>query len=146
MPVLPEVASISVSPGLIVPRFSASTTIDSAGRSLTDPVLYRPQKPRHAGGVLAGQTGRLLLRLLVRGRLAALLARLGRLVLRLFFFRFLFFSRGIFLGFLFRGFFLLGGLLLRRLLVGFRLLVVGGLHRLVFLGCGLLLGLFRLLF
>src|SRR6266568_7434930 len=99
MPVLPEVASMSVSPGLIVPRFSASTTIDSAGRSLTDPagllpssfasrtlevcpgrrcsrtsgvlptvssmvrymarasprkanpLLYRRQKPRHAGGV-----------------------------------------------------------------------------------------------
>src|SRR5215469_4545306 len=36
MPVLPEVGSIKVSPGLIRPRFSASTTIESAGRSLTD--------------------------------------------------------------------------------------------------------------
>src|SRR6266700_6967674 len=42
MPVLPEVASMSVSPGLIVPRFSASTTIDSAGRSLTDPAGLLP--------------------------------------------------------------------------------------------------------
>ena len=37
-----DVASISVSPGLIVPRFSASTIIDSAGRSLTEPAGLLP--------------------------------------------------------------------------------------------------------
>src|SRR6187551_1418560 len=42
MPVLPDVASISVSPGLMSPRFSASTIIDSAGRSLTDPAGLLP--------------------------------------------------------------------------------------------------------
>src|SRR5208283_2553460 len=42
MPVLPDVASMSVSPGSIVPRLSASTTIDSAGRSLTEPAGLLP--------------------------------------------------------------------------------------------------------
>ena len=42
MPVLPDVASISVSPGLMSPRFSASTIIDSAGRSLTEPAGLLP--------------------------------------------------------------------------------------------------------
>src|SRR5262245_7662979 len=42
MPVLPDVASISVSPGLMSPRFSASTIIESAGRSLTDPAGLLP--------------------------------------------------------------------------------------------------------
>src|SRR3989442_11038214 len=42
MPVLPLVASISASPGLIVPRFSARTIIDIAGRSLTDPAGLLP--------------------------------------------------------------------------------------------------------
>ncbi len=37
MPVLPEVASTIVSPGLISPRASASRTIASASRSLTEP-------------------------------------------------------------------------------------------------------------
>src|SRR3990167_7426527 len=42
MPVLPEVASISVSPGLMSPRASAWTIIDSAGRSLTEPAGLLP--------------------------------------------------------------------------------------------------------
>ena len=42
MPVLPEVGSMSVSPGLIVPRFSASTTIERAGRSFTEPAGLLP--------------------------------------------------------------------------------------------------------
>src|SRR5574343_1167620 len=42
IPVLPEVASISVSPGLISPRASARTIIDSAGRSLTEPAGLLP--------------------------------------------------------------------------------------------------------
>ena len=37
-----DVASISVSPGAMSPRFSASTIIDSAGRSLTDPAGLLP--------------------------------------------------------------------------------------------------------
>ena len=39
---LPDVASISVSPGRISPRFSASTIIESAGRSLTEPAGLLP--------------------------------------------------------------------------------------------------------
>src|SRR6185503_6435462 len=42
MPVLPDVASISVSPGLMSQRFSASAIIDNAGRSLTDPAGLLP--------------------------------------------------------------------------------------------------------
>ena len=42
MPVLPLVASIKVSPGLISPRCSARMNIDSAGRSLTDPAGLLP--------------------------------------------------------------------------------------------------------
>ena len=42
MPVLPLVGSISTSPGLIVPRSSARRTIDSAGRSFTDPAGLSP--------------------------------------------------------------------------------------------------------
>src|SRR5687768_13952090 len=42
MPVLPLVASISVSPGRISPRRSAPSTIDSAGRSLTEPAGLLP--------------------------------------------------------------------------------------------------------
>src|SRR3977135_935267 len=42
MPVLPLVASIRVSPGLMSPRFSASTIIDKAGRSLTEPAGLLP--------------------------------------------------------------------------------------------------------
>jgi hypothetical protein len=42
MPVLPEVASISVSPGLMSPRASARTIIDSAGRSFTEPAGLLP--------------------------------------------------------------------------------------------------------
>src|SRR5574343_1078582 len=42
MPVLPEVASISVSPGLMSPRASAWTIIDRAGRSLTEPAGLLP--------------------------------------------------------------------------------------------------------
>ena len=37
IPVFPEVASIRVSPGLILPSFSAHSTISRAIRSLTDP-------------------------------------------------------------------------------------------------------------
>src|SRR6185369_911145 len=42
MPVLPDVASISVSPGLMSPRASAWTIIDNAGRSLTEPAGLLP--------------------------------------------------------------------------------------------------------
>ena len=42
IPVLPEVASIKVSPGLIRPRCSARRTIDSAGLSLTEPAGLLP--------------------------------------------------------------------------------------------------------
>ncbi|MNG19957.1 hypothetical protein D3C84_1041730 [compost metagenome] len=42
IPVLPEVASIRVSPGLICPRNSARVIIDSAGRSLTEPAGLLP--------------------------------------------------------------------------------------------------------
>jgi hypothetical protein len=42
MPVLPEVGSISVSPGLISPRSSAWRIIDIAGRSLTEPAGLLP--------------------------------------------------------------------------------------------------------
>src|SRR5471032_863613 len=42
IPVLPEVASIRVSPGLICPRNSARVIIDSAGRSLTEPAGLFP--------------------------------------------------------------------------------------------------------
>ncbi len=42
MPVLPEVASIRVSPGRMSPRFSASTIIESAGRSFTLPAGLSP--------------------------------------------------------------------------------------------------------
>src|SRR3546814_10467046 len=42
IPVLPEVASIRVSPGLISPRASARLIIDSAGRSLTEPAGLLP--------------------------------------------------------------------------------------------------------
>jgi lytic murein transglycosylase B len=42
MPVLPLVASISVSPGLIRPRASALLIIDSAGRSFTEPAGLLP--------------------------------------------------------------------------------------------------------
>jgi hypothetical protein len=40
--VLPLVGSINVSPGLIRPRSSARLTIDSAGRSFTDPAGLSP--------------------------------------------------------------------------------------------------------
>ena len=47
MPVLPLVASIRVSPGLISPRASAPRIIESAGRSLTDPAgLFPSSLPR----------------------------------------------------------------------------------------------------
>src|ERR1700720_1910385 len=42
MPVFPLVASIRVSPRLMSPRFSASTIIDKAGRSLTEPAGLLP--------------------------------------------------------------------------------------------------------
>ena len=42
MPVLPLVASINTSPGLISPRFSASTIIESAARSFTEPAGLFP--------------------------------------------------------------------------------------------------------
>src|SRR5688572_487779 len=42
MPVLPLVASISVSPGLTSPRRSAPSTIESAGRSFTEPAGLLP--------------------------------------------------------------------------------------------------------
>lgn len=42
MPVLPEVASISVSPGRMSPRSSARVIIDRAGRSFTDPAGLLP--------------------------------------------------------------------------------------------------------
>ena len=37
IPVLPDVASIRVSPGLILPLFSAQSIISNAMRSFTDP-------------------------------------------------------------------------------------------------------------
>src|SRR5438045_1123465 len=56
MPVLPDVASISVSPGLIVPRFSASAIIDKAGRSFTDPAgLFPSSLPRMTFDVFPGR-------------------------------------------------------------------------------------------
>src|SRR3954471_8351292 len=42
MPVLPEVGSIRVSPGLISPRASAWRIIEIAGRSLTEPAGLLP--------------------------------------------------------------------------------------------------------
>jgi hypothetical protein len=42
MPVLPLVASIRVSPGLIWPRASAPRSIDMAARSLTEPAGLLP--------------------------------------------------------------------------------------------------------
>ncbi|MDT4871776.1 hypothetical protein FQZ97_1069250 [compost metagenome] len=42
MPVLPEVASMSVSPGLISPRSSARLIIETAGRSFTEPAGLLP--------------------------------------------------------------------------------------------------------
>ena len=42
MPVLPEVASISVSPGLISPRSSARRIMLIAGRSFTEPAGLLP--------------------------------------------------------------------------------------------------------
>src|ERR1700674_4887032 len=42
MPFFPLVASIRVSPRLMSPRFSASTIIDKAGRSLTEPAGLMP--------------------------------------------------------------------------------------------------------
>src|SRR5471030_2191248 len=42
IPVLPEVASISVSPTWICPRNSARVIIDNAGRSLTEPAGLFP--------------------------------------------------------------------------------------------------------
>src|SRR4051794_40733167 len=56
MPVLPDVASISVSPGRMSPRFSASTIIDSAGRSFTDPAGLLPSSlPRTTLVVVPGR-------------------------------------------------------------------------------------------
>jgi hypothetical protein len=42
MPVLPEVASMSVSPGLISPRSSARRIMLTAGRSFTEPAGLLP--------------------------------------------------------------------------------------------------------
>jgi len=42
MPVLPEVASISVSPGRISPRSSAPRIMPMAGRSFTEPAGLLP--------------------------------------------------------------------------------------------------------
>src|SRR4051812_17743677 len=42
MPVLPLVASMSVSPGLMRPRFSAPRIMESAGRSFTEPAGLLP--------------------------------------------------------------------------------------------------------
>src|ERR1700694_2769992 len=42
MPVLPLVASMSVAPGSIAPRFSAPMTMASAGRSFTEPAGLLP--------------------------------------------------------------------------------------------------------
>ena len=42
MPVLPLVASIKLSPGLISPRISASTIMLNAGRSFTEPAGLLP--------------------------------------------------------------------------------------------------------
>ena len=42
MPVLPDVGSSTVCPGAIAPSASASSIIDFATRSLTEPVGFRP--------------------------------------------------------------------------------------------------------
>jgi len=73
MPVLPLVASISVSPGLISPRASARSIIDSAGRSFTEPAGLLPSsltstvllvapgmRLRRTSGVLPTQSSRVL--------------------------------------------------------------------------------------
>jgi hypothetical protein len=63
MPVLPLVASIRVSPGLISPRCSARRIIDSAGRSFTEPAgllpssLARMTLPRRSFSAPAGASG-----------------------------------------------------------------------------------------
>jgi hypothetical protein len=59
IPVLPLVGSISVSPGLIVPRSCARFTIDSAGRSFTEPAGLLPSSlSRIALVVLPGKRRR----------------------------------------------------------------------------------------
>ena len=69
MPVLPEVASISVSPGLISPLASAREIIEIAGRSLTEPAGLLPSSlPRTrmplsrtgGGGILTSFTSGVL--------------------------------------------------------------------------------------
>ncbi len=52
MPVLPLVGSISVSPGLMRPLFSASATIDQPMRSLSEPPGFRNSHFAHS---VAGQ-------------------------------------------------------------------------------------------
>ena len=47
IPVLPDVASISVSPGLIFPDNSASLIIKKAGLSLTEPAGLLPSSLRY---------------------------------------------------------------------------------------------------
>ncbi|CSP41990.1 Uncharacterised protein [Shigella sonnei] len=54
MPVLPLVASIKTSPGLISPRFSASTIIESAARSFTEPAGLLPSSFNHTSLPLSG--------------------------------------------------------------------------------------------
>src|SRR5258706_10847534 len=73
MPVLPLVASISVSPGLICPRSSARRIIDSAGLSFTDPagslpssfasmtlLVWPGMRFRRTNGVLPTKSSRVL--------------------------------------------------------------------------------------
>jgi hypothetical protein len=73
MPVLPLVASIRVSPGLISPRSWAWSIIDSAARSLTEPAGLLPSsltstvlpvapgmRFRRTSGVLPTQSSMLL--------------------------------------------------------------------------------------
>jgi hypothetical protein len=56
MPVLPDVGSMSVSPGRMSPRRSASTIIDIAGRSFTDPAGLLPSSlPRMTFDVAPGR-------------------------------------------------------------------------------------------
>src|SRR5437016_2886203 len=55
MPVLPLVASMSASPGLMRPRFSAPTTMERAGRSFTEPAGLLPSSfAKSKFGVLPG--------------------------------------------------------------------------------------------
>ena len=56
MPVLPEVGSSSVEPGLSSPSFSARATMKNAARSLTEPVGLRSSSLAHSRVVGPGDS------------------------------------------------------------------------------------------